>query len=165
MQKYSCEKGDLYLADGADELHAGPDYFMESVLDEILKSREEYQKYIQLWGKLRGVERIALLVAHGDFNNKKWFYVDGNKESPVSRWITSVDGQYSGLILCVCNPGSVVPHSRKSVLVYGDDTLRFGALAFYEGTASINMFIPRKGVFDEYTLGSEIGPLERKLRE
>ncbi|MBI4983599.1 hypothetical protein HZC32_03060 [Candidatus Woesearchaeota archaeon] len=130
-------------------------------IDHFFGNRPEYREYIDLYGKIHGLDRYALLAADGDTNGK-WVYFDGKKEYAVQSWINKVDGKYSGLLLCVCNPGSHSPKSKKSILVVPDSDIDFTGI--YAGRDPIfSLLVPRIGELDIYTVGYEMEQLKKQL--
>jgi hypothetical protein len=67
----------------------------------------DYAEYIRLFGKLHGLTRIGILVAHGGPellpNRDEWYYRDGEGWLPVQEWVDEHDGKFACLMLCTCN--------------------------------------------------------------
>ena len=170
MDKFILNDGDLYFGDHELKESLKDDYDSQDHMDEILESffsgRGDYRRFIDLCGQVNGLERFALLEAHGDTNGD-WVYYDGEKEYEVQRWINSVDGNYSALLICVCNPGTHTPKSKKSVLMIPDSDIDFiaGGGAITGRNVCFDLYVPKKGLLDFYTIDYEIEQLEKRLQE
>lgn len=100
------------------------------------------------------------MTAHADTNGK-WIYFDREKGHNVQSWINRVDGKYSGLLLCVCNPGSHTPRSKRSILVVPDSDIDF--TGSHAGRAPIfSLLIPKIGEVDSCTIGYELEQLKKR---
>lgn len=109
IPKVSREQGVIY-----EDLAPG--------LERNLFDREDFMEYLSLYEKLTGIEKRAILEAHGEDVSGKWVYYDEDKELTIQNWIKKNDGKYSVIGLAVCNPGAHCPLSKKSLLLfsYGD---------------------------------------------
>jgi len=166
MRKFELEQGYLYFGDHKiGEFMKDTDDaqdFLDTKLNQFFGSRPEYREYIDLYGKIYGLDRYALLAAYGDTNGK-WVYFDEEREYAVQSWINKVDGKYSGLLLCVCNPGSHTPKSKKSILVVPDSDIDFTG-GMYAGRDPIfSLLVPKVGELDSYIIGYEMEQLRKQL--
>lgn len=165
MKKFELKQGDLYFGDHeigeflADISDA--QYFFDSTLDQFFENRLEYREYIEIYGKKQGLDRYALLTAHGDAIDK-WVYFDDDKQYAVQSWINKVDGKYSGLLLCVCNPGSYTPKSKKSILIVPDSDIDFSQKSDVKDPI-FSLLVPKIGELDLYTIGHEVEQLKKRL--
>lgn len=119
-------------------------------------------EYISMWGKIMERERFAVLNAHGDILNGRWMYRDGKTGElarPVQGWINANDGSYSCLVISVCNPGSMTPTSKKSILAIPHSSIKFGE-SFGKNEAIFDLIVPGVGEINAYTIDYEV----RKLR-
>jgi len=161
MKKFTLKQGDLYY--GNDEIGKSlkgiydAQVFFDSVLINFLRDRPKFKEYIDLYGKIHGLDRYAFLAAHG-YTNGKWGCFDGKKEYTVQSWIDRVDGRYSGLLLCVCNPGNHTPKSKKSILVIPDRNVGPAEEAIF------SLLDPRLGEVDSYTIDCKIKQLSKELQ-
>jgi len=164
MRKFELEQGDLYfgnheIGESLEDIDDAQD-FLDTKLDQFFGNRPEYREYIDLYGKIHGLDRYALLAAHADTNGK-WVYFDGEREYAVQSWINEVDGKYSGLLLCVCNPRSHIPKSKKSILVVPDSDIDFRPWS--ERDPIFSLLVPKVGELDSYTIGYETEQLRKQL--
>jgi len=122
-------------------------------------------RYLDLFGDLMGLSRIAVLKAHGDVDNGRWVFFDGERKRIIQKWVDSVDGMYKGLILFVCNPSGLDVKSRKLPLILPDRVLSLKRMC--SGDVNFGLRVPGiMGCMREitnYTIEDEIIDLERKL--
>ena len=163
MRKFTLGQGDLYLGDHerCDCLESITDaqYFLDEKLDQFFGSTPEYREYIDLYGQVHDLEKYALLVAHADTNGE-WVYFDGGREHTVQSWVDNVDGNYSGLLLCVCNPGSHTPKSEKSILLVPDSDIDYVSS---EREPIFSLLVPEVGELYSYTVSYELEQLRKQL--
>lgn len=164
MDKLKFQNIDVYLGNNELELKDESDVEIY-ILDQFFKGREEYQRYIDLYGQISGLEKSVILIAHGDTKDNDWIYHDKDKEYLVQEWINSVDGKYSGLLFCVCNPGTHTPKSKKSILMIPDSDVDFvGDGGVFTGrNVCFDLYVPEIGIINSYEIEHEIEKLERKL--
>ncbi len=163
MRKFELKQGDLYFGDHeiGESLEDTSDAqdFLDNKLNQFFGNRPEYREYIDLYGKIHGLDRYALLAAHADTNGR-WVYFDAEREYAVQSWINKVDGKYSGLLLCVCNPGSHTPKSKKSILVVPDSDIDFRGVG---RDPIFSLLVPKVGELDSYTIDYETEQLRKQL--
>lgn len=119
-------------------------------------------EYISLWGQRMGREKFAVINAHGDILDGRWMYRDGKTGEiprPVQEWINSKDGSYSCLVISVCNPGSMTPAAKKSIVAIPHSSIKFGE-SFGQHEAIFDLIVPGVGEINAYTIDYEV----RKLR-
>ena len=161
MNKFELREGDLYFGDhgigrSLEDTGDAQD-FLDTKLNQFFGNGLEYKEYIDLYGKIHGLDRYALLAAHGDTNDK-WVYFDGEKEYAVQSWINKFDGKYSALLLCVCNPGNHTPKYKKFIIVVPDGIVNFsGAVR----ATIFDMLVPKIGEVTSYTIDYELKKLKR----
>lgn len=173
MKKYMLDQGDLYLGDHDIKDHLkkvrnipqvsekkSAQEFLDHKLEELgfgvnSKSRE----LVDLFGKIHNLDRYALLAAHGD-EYGQWTYFDEGKEHTVQSWINKVDGKYSGILLCVCNPENYTPSSKKSVLLVPDNDID---LRNSNQNCIFSLILPEIGEVSSYTIDYEINNLKKQL--
>jgi hypothetical protein len=165
MKKFELEQGDLFISKQRinERFIAGPDNHLEERLDQFFADRPSFREYIDLYGRLNKLPRIALLEAHG-YTNGDWVFHDGPNgeiERRVQNWINKNDGKYSALLLCVCNPGSYTPKSKKSILVVPDTTINFGTSTDHE--IIFDLIVPGIGNVDSYTIDYRTEQLRKQL--
>ena len=91
-------------------------------LERNIFNREDFIEYLSLYEKLTGIEKRAILDAHGEDVSGKWTFYNGNKKLAVQNWIKRNEEKYSVIGLAVCNPGAHCPISKRSIVIfsYGD---------------------------------------------
>ena len=105
-----------------------------------------------------------MLDAHGG-TKREWVYYDHGKEHTVQRWINSVDGKYSGLLICVCNPNIHTPTSKKSILMIPDHDIAIAKVGIDIGrNVCFDLYVPEKGIIDPYTIDYEIRQLKSNIK-
>lgn len=170
MKKIKLEQADVYVSDdihkelGFNELK-DTESFYESKLKKFFEGENltlDFKEYIDLYGKLNKLERLAMLHAHGNTDGN-WIYSDGEKIDSIQNWINQKDGEYSALILYSCNPGIHTPASKKSILVIPDHNVmsRFTALYLSEKDTCYTILVPKIGEIDHYTIEYELNKLEK----
>lgn len=184
MRKHKIEQGDYFVSDDflrtlkeemqlveetpKKELNSQEicQIFAEAALSSISEDLaiREYQK---LYGKLIGLEKIAILNAHGDVSEGNWVYIDEKQERPVQNWINKRDGKYSSLILFSCyNPHELNLSSKKSLLLIPDRIIGLD----YDLLSVLNkvcwtIFDPRLGEVSPYAYDYEINQMKKQLGE
>jgi hypothetical protein len=101
------------------------------------------------------------LAAHGDTEFNEWTYEDEGQEKLVQDWINDHDGDYSALLLCVCNQSGLEIESKKS-LVLAPNYI-FGTRAQYFEGGQVDLYVPNKGYIDSYEFDEEINKLKEKI--
>ena len=171
MKKITLEQADFFIS---DEIFEEDDfskqdyakYHYGSIFKKFFQDTNmgsDFKEYIDLYGKLNGLERYAFLYAHGS-TNKSWIYRDKGKKHLVQDWLNQKDGNYAVLIFGVCNPGSHTPKSKKSILVIPDYNVisRFRAVHFHEKEPCFDLIVPGVGEINGYTIGYELNKLKGK---
>lgn len=175
MKPYNLRIGDVWVSEEIferDFVSKGLDTddvakkVLSQDIDSYLEGQDpEYIEYAGLYGRLNGLNKLAMLFAHGDsrgnLKNRKWTYSDGGKDYPVQDWINSVDGKYHSLLFCVCNPRTREPASKKSLLLVPDRDIN-GRL-FNLGTC-YTLYVPKVGAVDGYTIDFELNRLKEKIK-
>ncbi|MBT3405966.1 hypothetical protein HN419_02245 [Candidatus Woesearchaeota archaeon] len=163
MRTFELGQADLYLGDhercGSLESIADAQTFLDEKLNQFFGNTPEYREYIDLYGLVHGLEKYALLAAHADTNGE-WVYFDEGREHSVQSWVNEVDGNYSGLLLCVCNPGSHTPNSAKSILLVSDSDIDYRT---GERDPIFSLLVPEVGELYSYTVGYELEQLRTQL--
>ena len=169
MKLFQLEQGDMYFGDhelremiGIGTDLTPPQDFLDDRIKQFFEDREKFKEYIDIYGKIHGLNKYGILLAHGDTNGK-WVYFDDEKEPAVQSWINKVDGKYSGLLLCVCNPGSHTPKSKKSILLVPDSDLDFLGGALVGRNAIFSILVPKLGEIDSYIIDDELKQLKEKI--
>ena len=173
MEKHTLSEGDLFVSEqvliedpwNEDEL----DMKLEFILSNALDGRPLNKKYIELYGQLKKLKRIAALDAHG-YSNGEWKLSEGSHgeiKRPVQDWIDENDGKYSALVLRVCNPGHHTPRSKRSILVVPDSIVGNFDPSTHELINDrediYSLIVPKIGEVDSYTIEYEIEKLRKKL--
>lgn len=170
MKKFELKQGDLYAGDHeickTFEDKNLPNFFKQVFLDEkidqFFQSNPKFKEYIDLYGKINNLSRYALLAAHGDDNRGRWVYYNKEKEYSVQSWINKVDGKYSGIFLCTCNPSNHTPKSKKSILVVPDSDVDFTGIHTRRNTI-FSLLVPKIGEIDSYTIFYELEQLKSQI--
>lgn len=170
LKVYSSREADLFISEGVErDLDEEHNYeediqtkrrqdYMEHVLDCYF-SREVY-KLSGLWKRLKGLDRMAILSAHGHFDGR-WLFDDGEREYPVQRWINQQDGKYSALLINCCNPGRQAISSKKSLVLVPNKV--YSIFDHLRGDVQIELYLPGSGYIDEIVIEDEIRQLKRKV--
>lgn len=159
MRFFPFEKADLYMSEDQYESQitgrdTSPEQFLSIYLSRFFGNYPLYEAYIEKYGQINGLEKIALLAAHGD-NEGGWTYIDGNKSLPVQDWIDKNDGKYKALLLCVCNPDHEDVAYKRSIIMLPDTEIDFRA----SDSAVFSLLIPKIGEVDGYTIKYELEQL------
>lgn len=138
----------------------------KSVLDTIasetaknfLKLNKEYSELIEVYANKNNLEKIAILMAHGENINKKWHYANEYNSFPVQSWINKMDGKYKVLIIYTCNPGRNEITSKKSPVLVPNGIYSNASLE--KGKVQIELFLPGTGYVDSYLIEEEMEKLK-----
>ena len=183
MKKIITHLADVYVSDEIyEKANNSPGSNAEKehrdAIEELYR-KPGFQKIREcsgLYGKLKGLERDAILEAHG-ISNGKWKYLDKGKAYSVQKWINSVDGKYSGLILDVCNLDAHKARTKKSLLILpfieirtqgdfleiiGEEGNLWNLLSNHSGVS--NIILPGGKEITNYTIDYELNKLRKKLR-
>ncbi len=175
MKQYNLRIGDVWISEEIfkrDFVSKGLDAddvarrVLSQDIDSYLKNQNSnYIEYMGLYGRLKGLNKLAMLFAHGSFKgdlkNREWTYSDDGKDYSVQDWINSADGKYHSLLFGVCNPGTCEPASKKSLLIVPDRDVA-GRL-FNLGTC-YTLYVPEIGAVDGYTIDFELNRLKEKIK-
>ena len=144
------------------------EYKSSKVFLENLEARHDnginplYKKYISLYGKLKGLEKNAVLFAYGANFEGGWAYRDNNETPLVQDWINFMDGKYAGLLLCVCNIPHETPVSKKSIILVPDYKLT--SLSDSSSTC-FDLILPGGKVITSYTIERDLEEIEERLQK
>jgi hypothetical protein len=170
----------LHISDDSYELKSGLiqldfEEYLTRCVEKLYKNPylKKIREYTQLYGKLRGLERDAILDAYGN-GDGEWVYKDGKRRCSVQSWINKQDGKYSGLILNVCNPGAHTPKTKESLLILPYIEIRtkndFGIKGqgeifdiFERGLRSANIIPPGEEEITGYTIDYELNELRKQV--
>lgn len=163
LLKYTCKDIDLfYSKDIEEEMGLNEKVNLETVhfniIENFLDLNEEYKELIEAYAKRNKLEKIAILMAHGEEINKKWYYYNEDKAFSVQSWINKVDGEYKVLIINSCNPGKNIIKSKKSPLLMPNET--YSGLSLRRGRVQIEFFLPEIGYVDSYMIEEELEKLK-----
>ncbi len=179
MKTFQLTQGDLYISDdclkelfkvdkesGYQHYKSAEDVLRDR-LDLILEERPKFQEYLDLYKKQSGLDKFALLEAHGD-SGAKWLYFDKRKRHSIQKWVNSIDGKYAAILFHVCNPQSEVISSKKSILVVPDNTVgdwtnASDSRCAIGENANYDIFHPTIGKISSYTVDYELSKLEKLL--
>jgi len=136
------------------------DHAIRSFFDE----NPEYKKVIDLYSKLIKKNKVVCLSAHGGDNDYgEWVFEHNKQEYSVQDWINKQDGKYAAILLNVCNESGRTITSKKSMVlapnyIWGD------FVKWQEGGQLLDLYLPKKGYLDSYTIDYEISELEKKIK-
>jgi hypothetical protein len=183
MKKLELDEGDLYISEqvmGDGAISESEDYpgmlensYLDSHLGTFFEHRPSFKEYIDLYGQLNNLPRIAMLKAHGGTKgnlytkSEDWVFRHGPRgeyKRPVQDWIDENDGKYSALLLAVCNMGSHTPKSKKSILMIPDKEISFsGDISRVDREAVFDLIFPGIGEIDSYTIDYELERLKEQM--
>lgn len=164
LLKHTYKKIDLFYShDMKEDLMLDNEMSLEIIswrtIEIFLEDNLEYDKLINVYAKKNNLERIAILLAHGQKIKNKWFYFNEDKISSVQGWINNLDGKYKVLILHSCNPGRDEIYSKKSPVLAPNEI--YNNLLLEEGKVQIELFMPGSGYIDSYLIEEELKKLEK----
>ena len=165
MEKFSFEDADFYVdAQILREDSEGVSVrnFFEYWTRFLFKDTPKFKEYLDNYGNINGLNKYALLCIHGASNNG-WFYIDGNKSYSMQSWIDWADGEYSALVLAVCNSGAYTPKSKKSIL-FVPDKIIYGGKGL-EDSPVFSLIVPGIGEIDSYTIDYELEELKKCIKK
>jgi len=130
------------------------------MLKEAISIKEpKFKDYIELYGRLNGLEKIAIFALHGSSDGREWIYFDNGKHK-LQRWINSKDGKYSALLLHACNSKSHTPKSKKSILIIPDRVIS----AENRNLTCYSLIVPKIGEVNGYVIDYELNKLNERLK-
>jgi len=139
-----------------------PEVYLDHYITWMFNQRKLFKEYLQLYSQLRGIEKQALLIAHGE-SNPKWTYSDPEPKN-LQNWISRKEKNYGAILLCVCNPGNHTPKSKQAALYFADGNVGFSLKTDRRiDETTFNLFVPNKEIIDSYTIDSELEELKKRL--
>ena len=164
LLKYTHKNTDMfYTRDMEDERRLDNKCVLELITSQTVENflgfNEEYNELIEAYAKKNNLERIAILLAHGDEINKKWCYLNGHGNFSVQSWINKMDGKYKLLILHTCNPGRNEITSEKSPVLVPNE--KYSYASSLRGRVQIELFLPKTGYVDSYMMEKELEKLKK----
>lgn len=172
---------DLYIgAEPHDKVKRIKEYFFNDPRCEEL---------VRLHSKASGLEKIAILFAHGNSQKGVYQWHDNDEDTwkNVQEWIDTYDGKYPALLVSVCaGPYPQKPriHSKESIVLHPEGHLvnlvqlkRF--IKMQEGYKMqevtrfckemggfiVNCYMPGIGYLDSAGIDAQIKRLKRKLKK
>jgi hypothetical protein len=176
MKKVDFPDGDLYVSSQKyNELYSDCGFnnlndkrfegylegFWFDALERIFRSRNSFKEYIQIYGNLNGLDRIAVLSAHGCEKNGKWVYRENKRMHSVQSWIERFDGKYAACGLLVCSPGNFPLYSKKSLLLIPDRDL---SIIDQSDDCLYTLSVPGIGELDSVSIGYQLSDLKEKVQ-
>ena len=157
--KHACKDIDIfYTPDTKKEMGLKSEIYLDIVasktVENFLGLNPDYNELIDFYAHKNNLERIAILMAHGDEFNGKWCYFDNEKSVPVQNWINRMDGKYRVLILSSCNPGRSTIESKKSPILVPNES--YSPMLSLSGKVQVELFLPEKGYIDSYLMEGEL---------
>ncbi len=125
-----------------------------------LEKNTDYMKIAKVNSKKTGLERKAILTAHGMSIKGHWLYCNEDAGYPIQHWIDEVDGQYNVLILDVCNPKHSKISSEKSVIIHPNESVSNTRLM--QDDVQFDVYIPGIGYLDSYLFEEQLKQLQEK---
>ena len=135
------------------------DLMVSETVKNFLELNKGYSELIEAYAKKNKLEKIAILMAHGEEVNKKWYYANEDRTFPVQSWINKMDGKYKVLIMYSCNPGRNEITSKKSPILVPNRTYSNALLE--KGKVQIELFLPKTGYVDSYLIKEELKKLKK----
>lgn len=129
-----------------------------NILRNFLELNSNYNTLVETYAKKKGLENIAILMAHGNEIKNKWHYFNEDKSFSVQSWINKMDGKYKALIIDSCNPGRNVIKSKKSPVLVPNET--YSNQLFDKDRVQIEFFLPEVGYIDSYMIEEELEKLK-----
>lgn len=178
LSQYTLENVDLFYSKDFDR-EATDNYIKEKIDDPLIEINEEHffqlvieqvlddflppkaKELVDLYSKRNGLERIAILYAHGDMKDNKWCYSDGENLFNVQNWINQKDGHYKAILLKVCNEEGEDISSKKSILCYPNEV--YSVASQKQGEVQVELFFPEIGHVDNYIIDNEIEKLKQEV--
>lgn len=111
-------------------------------------TNDKFAEIVRVHSQRMGLERKAILWAHGSTNGRSWRYSHNGKNHFVSSWIRHMDGKYGALLLPCCNPGAHKVSSKKSAIVAPND--EYSPIGAEAGEVQLELYIPGIGYIDSY---------------
>ena len=154
LLKHSTKNADCFYS---KEMKDGLEYndldmfLVDMIIDSFLGWNRDYTELISLHSKKQGLERLAILAAHGDYQNNSWVYTDGKNDFPVQGWIDQMDGKYSLLILYCCNPNSGEISSKRSAVLAPNYI--YSGFRMMNCDGQVELYLPKIGYVNPYIAG------------
>ena len=128
--------------------------------ENFIGKNDDYKNIIKENSKKTGLERIAILTAHGDSIRNNWFYFNEDAGSPIQHWIDEVDGKYNVLILDVCNPKNSQISSENSIVIHPNGGVSNRLLM--QDLVQLELYLPGIGYLDSYLFEEQLKKLKEK---
>jgi len=119
---------------------------------------KEYSEYRRLYAQLTGLDKIAILNAHGNVRGFTWIYQDGKDKRPVQNWLNKWDGKYNSMVLFSCYIPHLVNIATKKSLLFIPDR-KIATIDVYDSyenpivdEVSYTLFDPRTGEVSPYEI-------------
>lgn len=125
-----------------------------------LEKNQDYVKIAKVNSRKTGLERKAILTAHGMCIKNHWFYCNEYAGYPIQHWIDEVDGQYNVLIIDVCNDKQAKISSEKSVVIHPNESISNRKLM--QDNVQFDIYIPGIGYLDSYLFEEQLKQLQEK---
>jgi hypothetical protein len=126
----------------------------------FIEKNSDYLKIIQENFKKTGLEKKAILTAHGDSIKEHWYFFNEDAGYPVQRWINEMEGKYNLIILDVCNPKKSKINSEKSVVIHPNGGISNRLLM--QEKAQLELYLPGIGYLDSYLFEEQLKKLKEK---
>lgn len=166
LEKFVFEDVDFFCSPEIVEEfcdYGGQDHYFVSIIDSF--NRNTIHKEIsQLYARILGIDKRAVLSAHGNSYNGKWVYNSSGKYFLIQDWINEMDGKYSSLMIHSCNPGNCSIFSSISPVIAFNDV--YSILRLDDCQGQMELYVPGVGYVDSYIEEYEldrIRDLERKI--
>ena len=135
-----------------------PEYFIQLELEALAKNFIDenpiYHKYAKEYSKKHNLSNYIFLHAHGFVEDKRHYFVDGNKRRLLQNWINKYDGKYALMILATCNEGAAEVKSKKTPFIMPNNT--YSGILKEMGKVNVELFVPGKGYISNYVIKKEL---------
>jgi len=154
LVKYTIDDIDVFFAPNSINLSSKEslEVFRQGVIQRYLKN-SKHASIITAYAKKNNLEGIAVLSADCKIIRDKWLFSDSKNWYSIQSWIDNKDGKYAGLMID-SELGRKDVYSKKSMLILNSGL--FSVIEQTKGEESLELYIPKVGLIDNYTIDSYI---------
>lgn len=128
--------------------------------ENYIERNQDYKIILETNSRKTGLEKKAMLTAHGDSIREHWYFFNEDAGYPVQKWINEIDGKYNAIILDVCNPKNSKVKSEKSVIIHPSHSI--SNIMHLKQTVQLEVYIPGIGYLDSYLFEEQLKQLQEK---
>ena len=131
---------------------------------------KDERKYLALYARLLGINRIGVLHAHGCMLDNGQGFKDGDRAYNLQRWIDTHQRGYHALAFFVCMSPVPLPEATTTALIVPSSEIYFDSFERYSPESEdffkrFDLWVPKKGILNGYVIESEIKDLQRRIYE